>query len=182
MSEPVDETAQARALWRQFVAASGAAGTGPEASPPELDALTLAAYAEGRLPDAERQAVAELLAEYPELAEDVALAQRSANLADVSSEDLSRVTMRASALVPASDDRVIAFRPRPRGAAPGWRDAARWSALAASFLVVAYLGFSLGSGTSLVLAGLDQPVAGATDELFDPPTGLFGGPADASGT
>src|SRR5579872_2407455 len=136
MSEPQDETAQARGLWQRWVTAAGPGAAGVPASLPELDALLLAAYAEGRLPAAEAEAAAELLAEYPELADDVALARRSATLSASPSDDLSRVIMRASALVPAADDRVLAFRPRSRGAAApaSWRDAARWGALAASFL------------------------------------------------
>jgi anti-sigma factor RsiW len=180
MSEPQDEIVQGRALWRQWMAAGGSSAAS-QSTAPVIDALTLAAYAEGRLPPAERDIVDELLAEYPELAADVAVARQSAATSGGSGDALSGVIARACALVPASDDRVVAFRPKPRGAGAGWRDTARWSALAASFLIVSYVGFSLGSDASLGLAGLTQSVASA-DDVLDPPIGLFGGLADVSGT
>jgi anti-sigma factor RsiW len=182
MSEPQDDIARGRALWQQWVSESNGSEAASGAGVPVIDALVLAAYADGGLAANEREAIEELLAEHPELAEDVALARAGASQNDATDAELAAVVARASALVPGSGDRVIAFRPARRGAEPRWRDAARWSALAASFALVSYLGFALGSDASMVLAGLNQSVAGQTDELLDPPTGLFSGLAEVSGT
>jgi len=166
MTEPAPETAHARSMWEQWKMASGAGAA--EALP---DELTLAAFAEGRLPEAEQAAIERLLALHPELADDVAFA-RAAGPAE--SAGLETVIARASALVPAGDDRVIPFR-RPGTGAPRWQIAARWSALAASIALVSYLGFALGSNAGSTLASLGSgSSASVGDELLDPPSGLFG--------
>jgi hypothetical protein len=60
----------------------------------------------------------------------------------------------------------------------------RWGALAASFAMVSYLGFALGSDASYSLASLDQSVSvvGIGDEVLDPPTGFLGALGEMSGT
>jgi hypothetical protein len=150
-----------------------------------LDELTLAAHAEGRLAPDLARTIDAVLDDEAVLAADVAAARHvatGADAGDASAESLASVIARASALVPASGDRVIAFRPagavRPE---PSWRMAARWGALAASLALVSYLGFALGSNATMVLATLNQP-AGSSDELLDPPTGLFSGLSEVSGT
>ena len=143
-------------LFRRWRAAEG-----PGAAP---DALDLAAYAEGRLEGASREAVGRWLAEHPQDAEmvDLALTVRAED-----GEAAERVARRAASLV---SGEVVAFRPRRLRLV--WPDTARWGALAASVAIVGWLGFSLGGETYTALTGGDDQVA--VDELFDPPTGFFG--------
>jgi anti-sigma factor RsiW len=134
---------EGRALWARFKAA-------------EPDPLTLAAYAENRLPPAEAEAVARWIAHDPELAADVEAAR--AQHAAVDDAAVERVRARARTLV---SGQIITFR----------RRVTRWvevAAIAASFALVAYVGFSLGA----------QEAAASTDdviEIFDTFTGLNGG-------
>jgi anti-sigma factor RsiW len=175
MNEPWDKSAEGRELWRRW---SGASGPPAEA----FDELTLAACADGRLDRATREAVTAFLVEHPELAEDIALARGTdggAAPSDASNDRLASVIARASALVPAFGDRVIAFP--SRRVEPDWRSAARWGALAASLAMISYLGFALGSNASSVLASLDRSASGFSDELLDPPTGFINGLIDVSG-
>ena len=184
MSEPLDEAAQQRALWRRWQATEGAATASPMTDTVTLDELTLAAHAEGRLSPDLARTIDAVLDDAPDLAADVAIARLGAadlGGGDAAAETLASVIARASALVPASGDRVIAFRaaaPRPE---PSWRMAVRWGALAASLAMVSYLGFALGSNATMVLAALNQQ-AGVSDELLDPPTGFLSGLSEASGT
>jgi hypothetical protein len=197
MNEPWQKSAHSGALWQQWkmVAAGPMARLEGQADMPQEngpdedgpDELALAAYAEGRLDASEKDAVGALLGRHPDLAEDIELARRLANDPDAASApelavDLAAVIARASALVPASDDRVIAFRPR-RGAAPVWHSVARWSALAASFALACYLGFALGTDASSNLAALTPSAGiGLADELLDPPTGFLGSTGEANST
>jgi anti-sigma factor RsiW len=177
MNEPWEKSAESRALWRQWMRAS-------EQPADAFDELTLAAYAEGRLDPATQEAVTAYLAHHPALAEDIVLARGVGNAGvpgDRVGDGHALAIARASALVPAFDDRVIAFR-QARRVEPSWRFAARWGALAASFAMVSYLGFALGSDASSVLASLDRSAAGISDELLDPPTGFIGGISDVGGT
>lgn len=178
MTEPWDKSAQSGALWRRWSDAHAAAEGRAEAEEP--DALSLAAYAEGRLGEDERHALETLLARRPELAADVAMARRLAAAEPSGAEALAAVIVRASALVPASGDRVVALRPRRPGG-PGWRSAARWSALAASFALVGYLGLALGidASTHLAAPGVAAAVA---DEMLDPPSGFLGGSGETGST
>ena len=121
-----------KALWARFKAA-------------EPDPLTLAAYAEGRLTGEAAAAVERWLALDPDAAADVAALRTAAVAADDAAA--KRVASRASPLVPGA---VVLFRPRVR----------RWvevTAIAASLLLMAYVGFALGSaqvGTSDDMAEL----------------------------
>jgi anti-sigma-K factor RskA len=187
MSEPWEKSAHSGALWQQWKMIETRSNEILEGQSDMPDELTLAAYAEGRLAAPERAAIDALLSGRPDLAEDIALARRFVDDADDASAaelapELAAVIARASALVPASGDRVIAFRPR-RSAAPVWHSVARWSALAASFALASYLGFALGTDASSNLASL-APSAGVgfADEMFDPPTGFLGPTGDASST
>lgn len=182
MSEPWGIEAQSRALWRRWIMREGL--TGSEAADLDLpDAMTLAAYAEGRLDAAARAAVEGHFADHPELAEDIAMARRVAGEELVRADDapeLAAIIARASALAPERDN-VVAFR--PARAEPAWRLTARWSALAASLAMVSYLGFALGNDASSSLAMLGQPAsAGLAEVVLDPPTGLLGGLGEMSGT
>jgi anti-sigma factor RsiW len=108
-----------KALWARYKAA-------------EPDALTLAAYAEGRLSAAEAAAVERWLSVNPELTEDVAAARVPAPGADEAATE--SLVARALPLV---SGQVIPFR----------RRVARWveiTAIAASLALIAYTGFSLG--------------------------------------
>jgi hypothetical protein len=69
---------------------------------------------------------------------------------------------------------IVPFRPAGGGRAPLWRSVASWAALAASFALTGYFGFSLGSDAYSIIA---DPEAGGTlhQELLDPPGGFFGG-------
>jgi anti-sigma factor RsiW len=185
MSEPWDDKAHSHALWRRWNMGDELMG-GQAARRMPPDELTLAAFAEGRLDAAANDEVAGFLTDHPELADDVAVARR---LSDgeggkiAADPALASVIARACALVPGADDRVIAFRPAPRRVESNWQFAARWSALAASFAMVSYLGFALGSDALSSLAALDRSVTVAlSDEVLDPPTGFLGGLGELSGT
>jgi anti-sigma factor RsiW len=123
-----------KALWSRFKAV-------------EPDPLTLAAYAEGRLDGAAAAAVERWLALDPETASDVALARTAPSAADA--EAAERVAARASRLV---SGRVVPFRAR----VVRWAEA---TAIAASFALIAYLGFALGAAQA--------PLADDTAEVFD---------------
>ena len=151
------------ALWRRYRLRASA----PAGAPP--DALTLAAYAEGRLGPAEMEAVEDWLSADAELAADVATA-RDAELRPSPEAD-ARIVAGVMALVPAENEHVVALR-RPT-ASPGWRGAIRWSAMAASILIVSVVGFALGNDTYVSLAGHRPAIFG--QELLDPPSGLFTG-------
>jgi anti-sigma factor RsiW len=123
-----------KALWDRFKAA-------------EPDALTLAAYAEGRLAGEAAAAVECWLAIDPDAAADVALARAIPARLEAATQD--RVAARASRLV---SGRIVPFR----GGTRRWAEA---TALAASVALIAYLGFAL--GTAQVTASDD------TAEVFD---------------
>jgi len=90
------------------------------------------------------------------------------------------VMVRASALIGAADGvRVVPFR-RPVAPPRRWRDAARWSGMAASLLVASFVGFAMGNDTFVTLAGGSNPAL--SNELLDPPTGLFQGLDEDSNT
>lgn len=177
MSDAQGVAPQPRELWQRWRMAvlehegeTADGGTAP-------DELTLAAYADGRLDEAEAAAVAAYLADHPELAADVEAARGAAGpIAAGDDATLAQMIARAAALVPGDGDRVLVFPGARRR--PAWR-AANWSALAASLLVVGYLGFAVGSDASRSLVALDP--AGATamaDPVLDPPIGLFSGSAE----
>lgn len=182
MNEPGTGWAQERALWQRW-SATGAGLARP-------DPLTLAAFAEGRLSGAARAEIEAFLAADPELAGDVAaarqaLAPRAGDTAGLDTgldAALAATIARAAALVPgAAGDNVVPFRPARRTAS-SWPLAVRWGVLAASFALISWLGFALGSNAYVDLAALDgQSGSRLADELLDPPSGFFG-LADTSGT
>lgn len=110
-----------KALWGRFKAA-------------EPDALTLAAYAEGRLAAEAAAAVERWLALDPDGAADVAFARAAPATADGAAAE--RVATRAARLVSAQ---VLPFRGRTA------RRLAEATALAASVALIAYFGFMLGT-------------------------------------
>jgi anti-sigma factor RsiW len=136
--------------------------------------LDLAAYADGLLDIEERDCVAALLSADPEASADVRAA-RALAYAEATPDDLERIIARASALAPETDPgngKVIPLAPRP-----GRRilqTFAQWGSLAAAVVLAGWLGFTMGSGTSLALSDHRQPSdTGLLPELFDPGTGLL---------
>lgn len=127
-----------RALFARWHAARDAAATAP-ALP---DALTLAAYAEGRLGEAAAEAVEAALAADPELL-DTLLALRAPPRAAAS----AALIRSAQALVRA-EPVVVPFPVRKPAAARPVRAWLAWGAVAASLLLVSVAGFNLGAATS----------------------------------
>lgn len=130
--------------------------------------LDLAAYADGLLDIEERERVAALLAADPQAGADV----RAAQLADAerTSVGLERIIARASAISSEADSasgKIVPFAPRH-----GRRileTFAQWGSLAAAVALVGWLGFAMGSDTSLALSDRRQPSdTGVLPELFDP--------------
>jgi anti-sigma factor RsiW len=130
--------------------------------------LDLAAYADGLLDIEERERVAALLAADPQGAADVQAAQ----LVDAErpSVGLERIIARAGAISPNTDSvtgNVVPLAPR-RGRRL-LQIAAQWGSLAAAVALVGWLGFAMGSDTSLALSEHRQPSdTGLLPELFDP--------------
>lgn len=137
--------------------------------------LDLAGFADGRLDPDEQDRVAEWLDRDPIAQGDVAAARELAAAAE-RLEAPPSVVARACTLV-ASDAgqsrNVIAFPPRPRYA-PGLRDLARWSSLAAAMVVAGWLGFALGTDTSRSVAQISQNSEdGFLQDFLDPSIGFM---------
>jgi anti-sigma factor RsiW len=135
--------------------------------------LDLAAYAEGLLDIEERERVAALLAADPEAAADVRAAHALV-AAERTSAGLERIIARASAISPDTGSvagKVIPLAPRQGRLL---QSLAQWGSLAAAVALAGWLGFAMGSGTSLALSDNRQPSdTGFLPELFDPGTGLL---------
>ena len=136
--------------------------------------LDLAAYADGLLDVEEHERVAALLAADPQTAADVRAAQALAG-AERTSVGLERIIARASVISPHRDTvsgKVVLLAPRQ-----GRRllqISAQWGSLAAAIALAGWLGFAMGSDTSLALSDRRQPsAAGLLPELFDPGTVLL---------
>lgn len=165
MAGPMDN-ADETGLWRRWRAAT-ASGRATAAEP---DVLVLAAYAEDRLaPDAAAD-VEEWLAVNPQAAHDI-LAARQLREA-VLPEAPEAVMARAVALAGADGAQVLAFR-RPAPRLRVWRGAVGWGAIAASVLVASLAGFVTANDTYVTLAGGSR--SSLSQELLDPPTGIFNG-------
>jgi len=136
--------------------------------------LDLAAYADGLLDNEERDRVAALLAADTGAGADVRAAQALAH-AERTSAGLERVIARASAISADTDSvggKVVPFAPR-RGRRL-LQTSAQWGSLAAAIALAGWLGFAMGSDTSLALSNHRQPSdTGLLPELFDPGTGLL---------
>src|SRR5690349_7624913 len=163
MAGPVDRTAEA-ALWRRW--RSAAAGQMPQ--PLEPDALTLAAWAEDRLSEAEAEATEDWLAAHPEFWPDLAAARQAAQAGYTPGAE--KVVARASALV-AGGGQVLPFR-RPVAPSPrSCRVAVAWAGMAASLVVTSLVGFNLGMDTYNGIAATAH--VDRVQDLLDPPIGLF---------
>jgi anti-sigma factor RsiW len=141
----------------------------------ENELLDLAAFADGSLDPDEHDRVAASLAGDLAAAADVAAACVLAAGFDATSPAIERIIARASALRPTSNQGqgvAIPFPLRPRR--PVFRGVAQWGSLAAAIAMVAWLGFAVGSDTSLALS---QPSRGgnnnAVAEWFDPAIGFL---------
>jgi len=136
--------------------------------------LDLAAYADGLLDIEEQERVAALLAADPEAAADVRAAQALAD-AERTPFGLERIVARASAMSPDTESvsgKVVPLSPR-RGRRL-LQISAQWGSLAAAIALAGWLGFAMGSDTSLALRDTRQPSAtGLLPELFDPGTVLL---------
>jgi anti-sigma factor RsiW len=136
--------------------------------------LDLAAYTDGLLDIEECERVAALLAADPQAAADVRAAQALAD-AEPMSVGLERIVARASAILPDADS--ASGKVVPLALRRGRRllqISAQWGSLAAAIALAGWLGFSMGSDTSLALRDTRQPSAtGLLPELFDPGTVLL---------
>jgi anti-sigma factor RsiW len=136
--------------------------------------LDLAAYADGLLDIEEHERVAALLAADPQAAADVQAAQAVAD-AEGTGVGLERIVARAIAILPDTDavsGKVVPLA--PRRARRLLQISAQWGSLAAAIALAGWLGFAMGSDTSLALRDTRQPsAAGLLPELFDPGTILL---------
>jgi hypothetical protein len=158
-----------RALWRRSRTTDAAVDEAARF-------LDLAGFADGLLDADEGDRVAALLAADPVAAADVAAVQGFPGGLGETPSGLERIVARACALVQDPDDagaRVIAFTPRPRRHRV-LHGLAQWGSLAAAIMVASWLGFSMGSDTSIALS---QPGFSSDSsyvpELFDPGTGFL---------
>jgi anti-sigma factor RsiW len=131
--------------------------------------LDLAAFAERRLDPDDEERVAAWLADDPEAGSDVRAA-RALDRIEASAAEVERVIARACALVPDADPvpgKVIPFARRGGRVA---RVVAEWGSIAAAIALAGWLGFAMGSGTSLALnEPRQQRNTISLPELFDPP-------------
>jgi len=165
------DRAEESALWRHWraavVNAAGEAAPGP-------DPLLLAAYAEHRLSETAAEVVEAWLVRHPEAIADV-LAAGDSNAGSRPIQPPEAALGRAMGLVPDPDPKVVPFR-RPAGPqVPVWRVAVGRIAVAASLLIVSLVGFTLGTDAYTSLLNGDQPTSVLSQDLFDPPSGIFSG-------
>jgi anti-sigma factor RsiW len=146
------------------------------------DALTLAAFADGRLGATEAREVERWLAAHPAAAEDVEIARALALLGEPPRDAVAeRIAARAASLVPGAGAgaEIVALPSRPARVF-ALRRTATWIALAASIAVTAWLGFSLGTDAYGRLGAGDETAS--FSDMVDPPTGLFGVTSEAGTT
>jgi anti-sigma factor RsiW len=130
--------------------------------------LDLAGFADGRLGADDRNRVAAAIVDDPDAAADVVAAQMLSH-ADLPRADEALIARAAAALnQTGAYGQVISF---PRQPAPQtWHSATAWSSLAAAIVLASWLGFDLGSGTSLLRPHAEPTGEDATTGgLFDPP-------------
>lgn len=160
------ERAEGAALWRRWLLDRGSAAEAP-------DALLLAAYADGRLDEAEQDKVEDWLAEHPEALDDVLAAAKANAVAATFAPE--RIVFRAAALVSGGGGPATLV-PFPSGlvAQPRqWRSTIAWAGLAASLLLTSLVGFGIGNNAYDSLAAQSAAVESTAHELLDPPSALF---------
>jgi anti-sigma factor RsiW len=160
MTGPGDR-AEDTGYWRRWRA------EGPPAQP--VDALSLAAYAEGRLDEEAAMAVEAWLADHPEALDDVIAARTSAADGAVPETYI----LRAIGLVAPAGAEVLPLRPARAAPQRTWRQTVAWAGIAASLLVTSLGGFELGSNVYAAYAGQTVSAESTGHELFDPPTTQF---------
>lgn len=145
-----------RRLWQRWRAVGGK----PWAAEP--DALSLAAYAEGRLSEAEAEAIETWLAVTPEGLDDIVAArafdQRPPRL--VYEHVLSHACDLVAGATPANVENLTLRRRWPE-----WRKAVAWSSIAASLVCASMIGFSMGSDAYLSLPGTQTADNSVSDSL-----------------
>jgi len=138
--------------------------------------LDLAAFADGHLETDERDRVAAVLAADPAAAADVAAARVLASRIAEPPEGLDGVIARACAILPdnpVAQGEVLTFR-LPRQHRSLVYGLCRWGSLAAAIAIASWLGFAMGSDTSLALSQRGAASdASFLPELFDPGTGFL---------
>jgi anti-sigma factor RsiW len=134
----------------------------------------LAAYADGLLDTDEEERVAALIAADPDAAADVRAARTLAGAVQ-SSAGLEHIIARAAAIpTPAEQGFGIVLPLHPRWGRRVVQTTAQWGSLAAAVGLAGWLGFTMGTGTSLALSDNRQPNdTGLFQELFEPATGLL---------
>jgi anti-sigma factor RsiW len=165
-----------RRLWQRWQALGGK----PRVAEP--DALSLAAYAEGRLDEVQAEAVEAWLAVSPEALDDIiaarAVNQRPPRLV------YEHVLSEACDLVPgiaAEAETGARILPFPRRL-PQWRTALAWSSVAASLLCASMVGFSMGSDAYANLSGTQAVVDTTSADSLDAPPSLDNYFNDDTGT
>lgn len=168
MAEPGTRAEEA-ALWRRWRALAPDVA-GAKAAP---DPLLLAAYAEGRLSEAEAEAVELWLAAAPEALADIAAARAAADAA--SEEATEAMIAEAQGLIAASNPKVVPLASRRATPQLGrWRAAVAWGGIAASVLATSLVGFALGNDTYANLTSASAPATDAAfNDLLYPSSGLF---------
>ena len=138
--------------------------------------LDLAAFVDGHLETDERDRVAAMVAADPAAAADVAAVQAIAGGFAKPPDGLDRVIARACAILPdnsAAQGEVLAFR-SPRRHRSIVHGLTRWGSLAAATAMASWLGFAMGSDTSLALSQSGAASdASFLPELLDPGTGFL---------
>ena len=138
--------------------------------------LDLAAFADGHLETDERDRVAAMVTADPAAAADVTAAQAFAGGFAELPDSLERVIARACAILPdnsAAEGEVLAFR-SPRRHPSIVHGLTRWAGLAAAIAMASWLGFAMGSDTSLALSQSGTASdASFLPELLDPGTGFL---------
>ena len=136
--------------------------------------LDLAAYADGLLDIEEQERVAAFLAAHPEGAADVRAARALAG-AEPAFAGFEQIIARACAISPDANSlsgKVVPLTPRQGRRL--FQVFAEWGSLAAAIVLAGWLGFAMGSDTSLALSDHRQPSdTGLLPELSDPGTGLL---------
>ena len=165
MSDLGDQAGDA-ALWQRWrPEARAAAG--------EAAALDLAAYAEGRLDEAQAEPVEAWLFAHPDGLVELA-AVRAAAVAPLPQATEAMIA-RAAALIAPAAATVVPFRARRIASRPSWRMAMAWGGIAASLLATSLVGFTIGNSAYLTFVGASPPAAESTlHELLDPPSAIFG--------
>jgi anti-sigma factor RsiW len=170
MTGPGDRT-ESVALWRRW-----RQGTPAAANSAAPDSLLLAAWADGRLDEAQAEPVETWLADHPEAMADLLAAQQAALSAPpaIASEAL---IARAAGLVPSLPMNVVPLR-RSGVHAPLWLSAIKWGGLAASLVVTSLVGFALGNNAYVNFAGQPPATESVLNELLDPPLSVFSADED----